>query len=60
MEHRPQPTTNTTTTSTGGKGGGGGTQTTSTTITYSIDMLIGLSDNPIVGVARIWLNGGLI
>jgi len=48
----------TTTTTTGGKGGGGGVSTS--TISYNMDMLVGLSDNPIVGVGRIWLNGALI
>jgi hypothetical protein len=59
-DRRPVTTT-TTTHSGGGKGGGGGgTDTTSSTITYNMDMLIGLSDNPIVGVSRIWLDGALI
>lgn len=31
-----------------------------TTITYDMDMLIGLSDNEILGVSRIWMNGKLI
>ena len=51
-----RPTT--TTTTTGGKGGGGEVETTSTT--YDIDMLIGVSDNEIVGIRRIWNNGKLI
>ncbi|MDZ4253213.1 MAG: LamG domain-containing protein, partial [Sulfuritalea sp.] len=48
----------TTTTSSGGKGGGGGVE--SSTTTYDMDALIGLTDNEIVGVARIWNNGKLI
>ena len=55
-----RPVTTTTTTHSGGKGGGGGVDTSSSTITYNMDMLIGLADNPIIGVARIWLNGALI
>ncbi len=56
-----RPTTTTTTTSSGGgKGGGGGVETSTSTITYDMDMLIGLSDNPIIGIARIWNNGALI
>ena len=55
-----RPTTTVTTTHSGGKGGGGGVDTSSSTITYDMDMLIGLSDNVILGVSRIWLNGALI
>src|ERR1017187_5302445 len=60
-----RPTTTTTTTTTGGGGGkggggGGGTETSTSTISYDMDMLIGLSDNPIRGIARIWSNGALI
>ena len=44
-----RPTTTVTTTHTGGKGGGGGVDTSSSTITYDMDMLIGLSDNVILG-----------
>ena len=56
-----RPTTTTTTTHTGsGKGGGGGTDTTSSSITYDMDMLIGLTDHPIAGISRIWMDGGLI
>ena len=55
-----RPTTTTTTTHTGGKGGGGGTDTSTSTITYDMDMLIGLTDNVIVGVSRIWYNGALV
>lgn len=40
-----------------GKGGGG---SESTTYTYEVDVLILLSNNPIVGVRRIWFNGGLV
>ncbi|MBI4291332.1 MAG: hypothetical protein HY661_07635 [Betaproteobacteria bacterium] len=46
----------------GGKGGGGGGSPvveTSTT-TYDMDCLIGLTDNEIIGIARIWSNGALI
>jgi len=43
----------------GGKGGGGDTQIQET-ITYEMDALYGLTDNEIVGVSRIWLNGKLI
>ncbi|MGP1664685.1 MAG: hypothetical protein ACTS5I_01965, partial [Rhodanobacter sp.] len=52
-------TTTTTTESSGGKGGGGVETSTSTT-TYDMDCLIGLTDNEIVGIARIWDNGKLI
>lgn len=52
-----RPTT-TTTSSGGGKGGGGGVESSVTT--YDMDCLIGLTDNEIVGVARIWNNGKLI
>ena len=62
-----RPTTVTTTTTTGGGGGGkgggggGGAVETSTSITtYDMDMLIGLTDNRITGISRIWLNGELI
>jgi len=41
----------------GGKGGGG---TDVTTYTYEVDMLLGLSDNEIVGVSRVWQNGKLV
>lgn len=46
----------------GGKGGGGGGSPVveTTTITYEIDLLIGLSDNEIVGISRIWDNGKLV
>lgn len=50
-----RPVKNTTTT--GGKGGGG---VESTTYTYDVDLLIGLSDNPIIGVARVWNNGLMV
>lgn len=48
----------------GGKGGGGGGSgspvvETSTT-TYDMDCLIGLTDNQIAGIARVWSNGALI
>lgn len=46
-----------TTTEVGGKGGGG---VESTTYTYEVDLLVGLSDNEIPGVTRIWSNGKLI
>jgi len=60
-----RPTTTTTTTTSGGgggKGGGGGgsVETSTTTITYDMDLLIGLTDNPIMGVVRIWSNGTLL
>lgn len=55
-----RPTTTTTTTSSGGKGGGGGTEVTNSTISYDMDCLIGLTDNEIIGIARIWMNGELI
>jgi hypothetical protein len=41
-----------------GKGGGGGSQ--STTYTYEVDVAYLLSENPIAGVSRIWLNGELV
>lgn len=47
-----------TTTSTGGKGGGPEIETT--TYTYEVDLLVGLTDNVIAGVSRIWSNGKLI
>lgn len=40
-----------------GKGGGGQRVTT---YTYEVDLLIVLTENPIVGVTRIWSNGELI
>lgn len=40
-----------------GKGGGG---QEIESFTYEVDLLIGLSENPIAGVARIWSNGKLI
>lgn len=43
----------------GGGKGGGGSQTVSST-TYDMDLLIGLTDNEIVGIRRIWDNGKLI
>ncbi len=48
----------TTTSSGGGKGGGGSVE--STTYTYDMDCLIGLSDNEIAGISRIWKNGKLV
>ncbi|MBE0615135.1 MAG: hypothetical protein IH604_15795, partial [Burkholderiales bacterium] len=51
--------TTTETTQRSGKGGGG-TESTSSTINYDMDILIGLSDNPINGITRIWDNGALI
>lgn len=42
----------------GGKGGGGGA--TSTTYTYSVDLLIMLTENPISGVSRVWANNELV
>lgn len=54
-----RPTTTTVTSGGGGKGGGGGAVETSTT-TYDMDCLIGLTDNEIVGIRKIWLNGSLI
>lgn len=47
-----------TTTSGGGKGDGPSVE--STTYTYEVDLLIGLTDNEIAGVSRVWLNGELI
>jgi hypothetical protein len=41
-----------------GKGGGGGAE--STTYTYEVDVAYLLSENPIAGVSRIWLNGELV
>lgn len=49
----------TTTESESGGKGDSGSQTTSTT-TYDIDLLVGLTDNEIVGIRRIWDNGKLI
>jgi hypothetical protein len=46
-----------TTTSQGGKGG---PTVETTTYTYEVDMLIGLTDNVIAGVTRIWSNGKLV
>ncbi len=43
----------------GGGKGGAPSQTVSTT-TYDMDLLIGLTDNQILGVRRIWDNGKLI
>jgi len=43
---------------TGGKGGE--PEVVTTTITYSMDVLIGLTSIPIVGVGRIWENGEII
>lgn len=57
----------TTTTSGGGGGGkgggdsGGGQQTTTqTTYTYDVDLLIGLTDNLIESITRIWSDGKLV
>lgn len=57
-----RPTTTETVTEGGGKGGGGAgaTETSSSTITYDMDMLIGLTDNEIHGISRIWNNGRLM
>jgi hypothetical protein len=41
-----------------GKGGGGGSQ--STTYTYEVDVAYLLSENPIIDVSRIWINGELV
>lgn len=49
-----------TTTSTGGGGKGGGGGSTQTTYTYEIDLLLGLTDNEIEAVTRIWINGKLV
>ena len=57
---RRATSTTTVTESGGGKGGGGGTQTTTTTTVYDMDALIGLTDNEIIGISRIWNNGKLI
>lgn len=53
-DRRPIPTV----TESGGKGGGGGVETT--TYTYDVDLLIGLADNEIEAVTRIWDNGKLV
>lgn len=42
----------------GGKGGGGGV--TSTTYTYSVDLMIMLTENPMSGVSRVWANNELV
>lgn len=55
-DRRPHATT----TSSGGGGKGGGGSVESTTYTYDMDCLIGLSDNEIAGVSRIWKNGKLV
>lgn len=47
-----------TVTESGGKGGGGGVETVS--YTYDVDLLIGLTDNELAAVTRIWDNGKLI
>ncbi len=44
----------------GGGGGGGSPVVETTTITYDMDMLLGLTDNVIIGIARIWINGALV
>lgn len=62
-DRRPITTTTTTTSGGGGgKGGGGGgaVETSTSSVTYDMDMLIGLTDNQIIGVRRIWNNGKLI
>src|ERR1017187_1252972 len=60
-DRRPNTVTTTTHTGGGGKGGGGGgTDVTSSTTTYDMDCLIGLTDNPIIGISRVWINGELI
>lgn len=46
-----------TTTETGGKGG---PSIETTTYTYEVDLLIGLTDNVIGGVSRVWSNGKLV
>ncbi len=55
-------TTYSTTSGGGGKGGDDPPQqtTSSTTYTYDVDLLLGLTDNEIDGISRIWENGKLI
>lgn len=55
-----RPISTTTSQTTGGKGGAPEQTTETTTITYDMDCLIGLTDNEIAGIARIWDNGKLI
>lgn len=57
---RRATTTVTTTESGGGKGGGGGTVTETSVTTYDMDMLLGLTDNEIAGITRIWKDGDLV
>ena len=38
----------------GGKGGGGGATTSTTTYTYTVGIVIGLCEGPIVGVGQVW------
>lgn len=47
-----------TTTSAGGKGSGPSVETT--TFTYEVDLLVGLTDDVIADVTRVWLNGKLV
>ena len=56
----PHETTTTTTESGPGKGDTPSNTTVTTITTYTMDILIGLVDHQIVGVRRIWDNGGLI
>lgn len=49
-----QPISNTTTQR---QGKGGGQKVETTTITYKVDLLIGLTDIPIVGITRVWDTG---
>jgi hypothetical protein len=46
----------------GGKGGGGRAFVTTTTVTYTydVDLLLGICDNEIEGIEKIWKNGALI
>ncbi len=55
-DRRPVP--HTTSQEAGGKGGGQEVQ--NTTYTYEVDLLIGLTDNEIAGVSRMWFNGKLV
>lgn len=55
-----KPVVHVTTNTEGGKGGGPAQETTTVSTTYDMDLLIGLTDNQIVGVSRVWANGKLV
>jgi len=61
-EKRQIANTSTTVSGGGGKGGGGTPEviTTTTIYTYDVDLLLGLTDNQVESLLRVWENGKLI